>query len=64
VLVELVTLVALPSNNLVELLDNGQIFNNVGVFASDEYQVELLDGEIDIADAFSLNVSALLSYRE
>ena len=63
-LVKWLTLVALPSNNLVELLDNGQIFDNVGVFACDEYEVELLDGEVDIADAFSLYVSALFSYRE
>jgi hypothetical protein len=59
----MVTLIALPSNYLVKLLNNSQIFNNVGVFACDKYQIELLDGEIYIADAFRLYMSTLLSYK-
>ena len=48
-------------DNLVQLSEHFQIFNDVTVLVRDQYQEELLNWHVHVSDYVSLNMRALLA---
>ena len=53
------TLITVVCDDLVELAEHFQVFDNVRVFVGDEYQEKFIDGDVNIADHVRLHMSAL-----
>ena len=49
--------------NLVELVQDLQIFNDVALLGSDQHQEKFLNWHVYVADRISLHVRALFAYR-